>query len=63
VLIHGRSFLAAAAAFTGCYINMRYRRKLKLRDYGFFPTLVGVVAVPAVTTSLLYSEVLLVNKN
>lgn len=58
MLVYGRAFLAAAASFTGGYINVRFRRRLKLRDYGFFPTMLGATATPAITTSLFYSEVL-----
>ncbi|XP_067206603.1 uncharacterized protein [Linepithema humile] len=59
VLLYGRALLAGAASFTGAYINLRFRRKLKLRDYGLFPTMLGLTAAPAITTSLSYSEVIL----
>lgn len=56
-LVLGRPILAGAAALTGLYINLRFRKKLKLRDYGLFPTIAGLTAGPTIATSLLYTEV------
>ncbi|XP_072744606.1 uncharacterized protein [Anoplolepis gracilipes] len=58
-LIYGRPILAAAAAFTGLYINHRFRRKLKFRNYGLFATTAGLTTGPTVATSILYSEFIL----
>ncbi|XP_050465916.1 uncharacterized protein LOC126859050 [Cataglyphis hispanica] len=58
-LIFGRPILSGAAALTGVYINQRFRRKLKLRNYGLLPTITGLVAGPTIATSLLYSQFVL----
>ncbi|XP_070160345.1 transmembrane protein 126A [Polyergus mexicanus] len=58
-LIYGRPILSGAAALTGIYINQRFRRKLKLRNYGLFSTISGLITGPTIATSLLYSEIIL----
>ncbi|KAM0728679.1 hypothetical protein ACS0PU_004934 [Formica fusca] len=58
-LIYGRPILSGAAALAGLYINQRFRRKLKLRQYGLVSTMAGLVAGPTIATSLLYSELIL----
>jgi len=62
-LLYGRPILATAAACTGFYINLRFRKKLRLRDYGGLPTIVSLTAVPTAMTGLFYSEVQSANKN
>ncbi|GAB1861175.1 Transmembrane protein 126A [Camponotus japonicus] len=58
-LLYGRPILATAAACTGFYINLRFRKKLRLRDYGWLPTIVSLTAVPTAMTGLFYSEFVL----
>lgn len=58
-LLYGRSILTAAASLTGIYINARFRQKLKLRDFGAFPTMIGCAAAPVITTSILNTEVVM----
>ncbi|XP_011262157.1 uncharacterized protein LOC105254888 [Camponotus floridanus] len=58
-LLYGRPILATAAACTGFYINLRFRKKLKLRDYSSIFTIAGVTAVPTAMTGLCYSEFVL----
>ncbi|XP_029158203.1 uncharacterized protein LOC114930562 [Nylanderia fulva] len=58
-LLFGRAILTSAASLTGFYINQRFRRKLKFRNFGVFPTMAGVTTGPAVATTLLYTEIIL----
>lgn len=62
-LLYGRPILAAAAAYTGFYINLRFRKKLKLGNYGWASTVIGLTISPTVTTALCYSEVQSMDKN
>lgn len=45
------------AAIGGIYINNHYRTKLRLANYGRLSSYLPIVALPAITTSLIHSVV------
>ncbi|XP_077267582.1 transmembrane protein 126 [Temnothorax americanus] len=58
-LTTGRAILVSVASLTGVYINYRFRAKLKLRDYGALPTMLGLAITPAIATGLSHTEFIL----
>ncbi|XP_011343139.2 uncharacterized protein LOC105282666 isoform X2 [Ooceraea biroi] len=58
-LEYGRNILAGVAAFTGLYINRKFRAKIKLRDFGHLPTALGLFMTPTATVYLLQTEFVL----
>ncbi|XP_011881189.1 PREDICTED: uncharacterized protein LOC105569375 [Vollenhovia emeryi] len=54
-----RGILVGASTITAMYINHRFRARLKLRDYGLLPTMMGVSLVSATATGISHTEVIL----
>lgn len=58
-LTWGPKMLGAAGAFSGWYGNVYFRKKLKLKNYGFFSTYLPNVALPFLIVSSIHSAVVL----
>ncbi|XP_018365014.1 PREDICTED: uncharacterized protein LOC108762491 [Trachymyrmex cornetzi] len=60
-LIVGRGILIGTTVITSLYLNHRFRAKMKIRDYGILPTVLGLAVSPAAVTAVVHTE-LVMNK-
>lgn len=58
-LTWGPKILGAAGAFSGWYGNVYFRKKLKLKNYGFFSMYLPNVALPFLVVNSFHSSIIL----
>lgn len=56
-LAYGGKILGLAAALSGMYGNAYFRKKLRLKNYGFFSTYLPNMALPFLITSAFHESV------
>lgn len=56
-LAYGGKILGVAGALSGMYGNMYFRRKLRLKNYGFFSTYLPNMALPFIVASNFHEAV------
>lgn len=56
-LVYGGKILGVAGAISGMYGNMYFRRKLRLKNYGFFSTYLPNMALPFIAASTFHEAV------
>lgn len=56
-LTHGPKILGVAGALSGMYGNMYFRKKLRLKNYGFFSTYLPNMALPFLITASFHEAV------
>lgn len=56
-LSHGPMILGVGGALSGMYGNMYFRRKLRLRNFGFFSTYMPNMALPFLIVSTFHTMV------
>ncbi|XP_012064426.1 PREDICTED: uncharacterized protein LOC105627756 [Atta cephalotes] len=60
-LIVGRGILISTTVITSLYLNYRFRARMKIRNYGILPTVLGLAVSPAAVTAIVHTE-LIMNK-
>ncbi|XP_018316176.1 uncharacterized protein, partial [Mycetomoellerius zeteki] len=60
-LMIGRGILISTTVITSLYLNHRFRARMKLRNYGTLPTMLGLSISPAAVTAIAHTE-FIVNK-
>lgn len=56
-LTYGTKILGVAGALSGMYGNIYFRRKLRLKEFGFFSTYLPNMALPFLITSAFHESV------
>lgn len=56
-LAYGGKILGVAGALSGMYGNMYFRKKLRLKEFGFFTTYLPNMALPFLITSAFHESV------
>ena len=58
-MIVGRGILISTTVITSLYLNYRFRARMKIRNYGILPTVLGLAVSPAAVTAIVHTEVLM----